>query len=116
MYNHLNSGDIEMSIDAFNFYIAPRIIQPSADFHRVTFNELTSSVRLMCSLDIIIPSNVTVAWTHNGTIVMLMHRNEVTQAGDTTTLHIRSPQLSDAGEYQCVFSGLDLQRTISLGK
>ena len=69
----------------------------------------------MCSLNITIPSSVTVTWTHNDNIVMSMHRNEVTQAGDTTTLHIMSPQPSDAGDYQCVFSGLDLQRTISLG-
>ena len=82
----------------------------------VTFNELTSSVRLMCSLNVTIPSGVTVVWTHNGNTVMATHRKVVTHIGNTTTLQIRNPRLKDVGDYQCVFNGLNLQRTIILGE
>ena len=94
-------------------YTAPKIIQPPADFHIVTFNESTSSVLLMCSLNITIPSSVTVTWTHDNNSVM--PHNAVIQTGNTTVLSIRNPQLSDAGLYQCVFGALHLQRIIVLG-
>ena len=64
-------------------FLAPKIIQPPADFHMVTFNELTSSVRLMCSLNIAIPSSVTIVWTHNGNAVMAMRRKQAMQNGNT---------------------------------
>ena len=41
---------------------------------------------------------------HNGSVVMTIPSNEVTQTGSTTTLVIRNPQPSDAGVYQCVFN------------
>ena len=93
--------------------IVPLIVQPPEDFHTVTFDESTSSVQLMCSLNVIIPSSVRVIWTYNNGLVIPPH--EVTTTGNTTTLVIRNPQPSDAGIYQCTFSGLNLQRFISLG-
>ena len=67
----------------------------------------------MCSLNVTIPSSMTVTWSHNGTAPP----NEVSTAGSTTTLVIRNPQPSDAGDYQCVFNdsvnGWMLKRNIS---
>ena len=78
----------------------------------ITFNTSLSSVQLTCSLNVTIPSSMTVTWLHNGTITP---PNEVLTAGSTTTLVIRSPQPSDAGVYQCVFNyrGWMLRRNIS---
>ena len=59
---------------------------------------------LTCSLNVTIPSTVTVTWLHNGTVVITTPPKEVTQTGSTTTLLIRNPQPSDAGVYQCVFN------------
>ena len=41
--------------------------------------------------------------------------NELSTAGNTTTLVIGDPQPSDAGTYQCTFRELNLQRFINLG-
>ena len=75
-----------------------------------------SSSQLMCSLNVTIPSSMTVTWLHNGTIIMTPP-NEVITTGSTTTLVIRNPQSSDAGVYQCVFidvvNGWVLRRNIS---
>ena len=85
------------------------------NFHSVIINESTSSVLLMCSLNINISSNVTVTWLHNGNIPMTT-TNEV--IGNTTTLLIEDFQLSDVGIYQCVFndtfSGWILERNINV--
>ena len=83
----------------------------------VTFDQSTSSIELMCSLNINIPSSVIVTWLHNGSVIMTPS-NEVTTTGNTTTLVIGNPQLSDAGVYQCVFidsiNGWILNRNITL--
>ena len=94
----------------------PQIIHPPAD-HTVTFYESTSSVQLMCSLNIDIPSSVMVIWTHNGISIRTTPPNEVIQTGNTATLLIGDPQPSDAGVYQCSFTsnGMLLQRRIHLG-
>ena len=68
----------------------------------------------MCSLNIDIPSSVTVIWTYNSNLVMTTPPNGVSTAGNTTTLVIVNPQLSDAGVYQCTFKELKLQRFINL--
>jgi len=94
--------------------IDPEIIQPPDDSHIVTFDESTSFVQLMCSLDVPIPFNVTV-WSHNGDPVIITPPNEVLTTGNTTTLVIGDPQPSDAGVYDCAFNGLEVQRFISLG-
>ena len=72
---------------------------------------------LTCSLNVTIPSSMTVTWLHNGTIIMTPP-NEVLTAGSNTTLVVRNPQSSDAGVYQCVFNdsvnGWMLSRNISV--
>ena len=95
--------------------IVPQIVQPPEELYIVTFDESTSSVQLMCSLNVIIPSSVRVIWTYNSNTFLIIPPNEVTQTGNTTTLVIRNPQPSDAGVYQCTFSELNLWRIISLG-
>ena len=67
----------------------------------------------MCSLNINIPSNVTVTWLHNDVVVMPTKHDE---NSNTTTLVIRNPQSDD--DYMCVFTdivnGLTLSRMIVL--
>ena len=72
------------------------------EFHTSTFDESTSLVQLMCSLNINISSDVIVTWLHNGSVAITTPPSEVITAGNTTTLIIRNPQPSDAGVYQCV--------------
>ena len=81
-------------------FLVVGIVQPSTNSHTITFDQSTSHVQLMCSLNIDISSNVTVTWLHNGSVVMATF----TQTGNTTTLQIENPQPSDAGVYQCVFN------------
>ena len=69
----------------------------------------------MCSLNIDIPSSVTVVWLHNSSPVLATPPNGVLTAGNTTTLIIGNPQPSDGGAYQCTFRELNLQRLIDLG-
>ena len=96
--------------------LVPQIVFPPEDFHSVTFTNFTSSVQLMCSLNVIIPPSVTVTWSYNNNPLLTIEPpNEVITAGNTTTLVIGDPQPSDAGRYDCVFSRLNLQRIISLG-
>ena len=94
-----------------------KIVHPSNSSYMITFNDSLSSVQLTCSLNVTIPSSMTVTWLHNGTIVMTTPPNEVLTAGSTTTLLIRNPQSSDAGDYQCVFNdsvnGWMLKRNIT---
>jgi len=71
----------------------------------------------MYSLNVTIPSNVTVIWLYNGSIVNLTPPNSATQTGNTATLLIENLQPSDAGVYQCVFNdtaGFILRRNINL--
>ena len=96
-------------------YTVPQIIQPPGDFHTVTFDESTSSVQLMCSLNVIIPPSVIVVWSYNSNSFLITPPNEVTQTGNATTLTLVNPQPSDAGVYDCAFSGLNLRGIISLG-
>ena len=96
-----------------------RIIQPPVNFINVTFNELTSSVQLTCSLNIDIPSSVTVTWLFRGVAIIIEPPLEVITVDNSTSLVIHNPQPSDhVGDYQCLFNGLDLQRrpVITLGK
>jgi len=71
-----------LSLMCYILIIDPQIIQPSNNSHTVTFDESSSSAQLMCSLDVTIPSSVTVIWTHNGN---LPPPNSIaTQIGNTT--------------------------------
>ena len=82
------------------------------------FNESASSVQLICSLNIDIPSSVTVTWLDGNHVFNLGPSDAITQAGNTTTLIIGNPQQSDAGVYQCSFRGIvenPIGRFIELG-
>ena len=72
--------------------IVPQIVQPPEDFHTVTFDESANSVQLMCSLNVTIPSSMTVIWSYNSNTLLIVPPNEVTQSGNTTTLLIVNPQ------------------------
>ena len=74
------------------------------DTHMINFNESTSSIQLMCSLNINIPSSVTVTWLHNSSDVVVTSPNGIITASNTTTLIIAKPQPSDACIYRCVFN------------
>ena len=69
----------------------------------------------MCSLNVDIPSSVTVIWILDSSFFMIAPPNEVTQTGNTVTLLIENPQPSDAGDYECFFVGLNKRRIIALG-
>ena len=69
----------------------------------------------MCSLNVDIPSSMTVRWILDSSFFMITPLNEVTQTGNTATLLIVNPQPSDAGDYECFFMGLDERRVIVLG-
>ena len=99
-------------------FLVPQIIQPPVDFYTETFDESTDSFQLMCSLNIDIPSSVTVTWTYNSNTFNLGPYDAITQDGTTTTLVIGDPQLSDVGFYQCSFVGFyeePITRFIQLG-
>ena len=72
----------------------------------------------MCSLNIDIPSSVTVWWLDGSNFFDLGPSDTITQAGTIATLVIGNPQPSDAGYYRCSFSGFDqhyVGRFIQLG-
>ena len=81
-----------------------QIVQPPADVHAITIIESTSSIQLMCTLNINIPSSVMVTWLHNDSDAMITSLYKVIKTGNTTTLVIGNPQPSDAGVYHCVFN------------
>ena len=56
-----------------------------------------------------------VTWLHNSNPAMTIPPNGVITTSNTTTLVIGNPQPSDAGDYACSFSELNLQRWINLG-
>ena len=118
MQNHLASlQDYQTSCYSYCLYtIDLEIIQPPVDFHNVTFDESTSSVQLMCSLNADIPPGVTVRWLFNS--IRVLSNELISTAGNTTTLVIGNPQPSDTGAYQCNFAEMNiplLQRFINLG-
>ena len=92
-----------------------QFIQPLINLFKVTFNESSSSVKLTCSLNINIPSSVTVRWFLDSSDFMITPPNEVIQSGNTVILLIVNPRPSDAGDYECSFMGLNVQRIIVLG-
>ena len=94
--------------------LVPQIVFPPEDFH-ITFTNLTSSVQLMCSLNVVIPPSVIVTWSYNNNPFLVIEPpNKVTTTGSTTTLLIGDPQPSDAGVYECAFRGMRLGRIIIL--
>ena len=98
--------------------IVLQVIQPPDHFYTVTFDGLANSLQLMCTLNIDIPSSVTVTWLYNSNLAITTPPNEVITAGNTATLIIGNPQPSDAGSYSCVFREMNMPlavRYIELG-
>ena len=84
----------------------------------MTFDESANSVPLMCSLNIDIPTSVTVKWLDGNNPFNLGPSDAIIQAGTTTTLIIGNLQPSDDGIYQCSFGGIvenPIRRFIELG-
>ena len=96
------------------------ITQPSTDYDVQIVSSIATMANLTCSLNVTIPSSVTVSWIHN--IDNPIPASETIQTGHSTTLIIKNLQQSDAGIYQCIFdddvafggSGWTLRRTIRL--
>ena len=93
------------------------ITQPSTDNDVQIVSPTATMTTLTCSLNTTIPSTVIVFWIHNNT--NFVGSSQTTTVGSTTTLLIRNPQPSDAGDYECVFndalgSGWSLRRNIRL--
>ena len=99
-----------------SFVLVPQIIYPPVPFHLVTFNILTTSIRLSCSLGVTIPSSLNIIWTHNGSPVSTIYPNDVIRAGNKVTLLIGNLQPSDAGVYHCTFTELNLNGSIELSE
>ena len=56
---------------------------------------------LTCSLNVTIPSNMIIIWSHNGGLV---RTDGVSTAGKSTTLVIENFEPSDVGNYECQFN------------
>ena len=57
----------------------------------------------MCSLNVTIPSGMTITWLHDGRVVSTI-TTRVDQTSKTVSLLRGKPESSDAGNYQCVFN------------
>ena len=108
-------------VHTFTGNTAPyHITQPSTDNDVQIVSSTATMANLICSLNVCIPSSVTVIWTHNS--IPLPNGETQTAAGNTATLLIENLQPSDAGVYQCTFddddadggSGWTLRRNIRL--
>ena len=77
------------------------ITQPSTDNDIQIVAPTATMATLTCSLNVTIPSDAVVFWTHNNTLIPI---NQVSRVCSTTTLTIENPRSSDAGIYQCVFN------------
>ena len=84
--------------------LAPyHIAQPStSDYVQIVSPDATQ-LTLMCSLNITIPSGMTITWLHNDSIVTTT-MNQVDQNSNTVFLINGKLIPSDAGVYQCVFN------------
>ena len=85
------------------------ITQPSTDYDVQIVSPTATMTSLTCSLNITIPSTVTVLWFHNNSNAV----NGKEKSNTTTTLTIRNFRTSSIGVYQCVFiEGWTLRRNI----
>ena len=93
------------------------ITQPSTDNYVQIPSSTATMATLTCSLNVTIPTDMIITWSHNGSVVTTITPDETTDG--TTTLTIENPQLSDDGVYLCTFndvasSGWVLERNIIL--
>ena len=94
------------------------ITQPSTDNDVQIVSPTATMATLTCSLNVTIPSNMIILWRHNSSSTSIPD-DQISTAGNTTTLTIENLQLSDAGVYQCVLNdafgdGWILRRKIRL--
>ena len=92
------------------------IYQPSTDYDVQTVSPNAAMVTVSCSLNITIPNSVVVMWTLDNEELA---DNRFKNIGNTTALQIINFQLSDAGDYRCIFddafgTGWTLTRNIIL--
>ena len=93
------------------------ITQPSTDNDVQIISPTTTMVNLTCSLNVTIPSSVTVSWDRINSQVIISN-DRVKRTSHGTMLVIENPQPSDVGVYQCKFINVAdrwiLKRNITL--
>ena len=92
------------------------ITQPSTNNYVQIVSPDAPRLTLMCSLNITIPSGMTITWLHDDRIEFTI-TTQVDQNSNTISLLKGRPSQSDAGVYQCVFSnsnGCTLSANITL--
>ena len=95
-------GLTKINVLCFTGNTAPyHITQPSTDNDVQIVSPTATMATLTCSLNVTIPSSVTIIWYHNGSLVATKTPN-----GNSTTLVIENPEPSDAGDYECEFNDL----------
>ena len=94
------------------------ITQPSTNDYVQIVSPDATQLTLMCSLNITIPSGMTITWLHDDRVeATTMTQND--QNINTVLLIKGRPRPSDAGVYQCVFNdtnGCILSAIITVGK
>ena len=79
------------------------ITQPSTNDYVQMVSPDATQLTLMCSLNITIPSGMTITWLHDDRIKNTI-MTQVDQNKNTVSLIIGELIPSDAGVYQCVFN------------
>ena len=94
------------------FTVSYYIIQTSTDDTILIVPPATAgNVWLTCSLNVIIPADMTVTWSYNGDVIFT-----VTIRAATTNI-VRLRERSQAGVYQCAFNyttGYSVRRNITV--
>ena len=94
------------------------ITQPSTNDYVQIVSRDATQLTLMCSLNITIPSGMTITWLHNDSVAATTMTQD-DQKINTVSLIQGRPRPSDAGVYQCVFNdttGCILSANITVGK
>ena len=79
------------------------ITQPSTNNYVQIVSPDAPRLTLMCSLNITIPSGMTITWLHDDCI-KFNSTTQVDQNSNTASLLKGIPRPSDAGVYQCMFN------------
>ena len=80
-----------------------RITQPSTNDYVQIVSPDATQLTLMCSLNITIPSGMTITWLHNDSIEATT-MTQIDHNINTVSLIMGKLIPSDAGIYQCVFN------------
>ena len=95
------------------------ITQPSSNNCAQIVSLDVPRLTLMCSLNVTIPSGMTITWLHDDRIEFVITATQAdrNRRSNTASLLKGRPTLSDVGVYQCVFNdnaGCILSRNITL--